>query len=71
MISTGMTREMFCSGGVKEIPHCLRKNDTLSRFGGDEFVIVLQDIEQPREAAVIAARIIECRHYRCILRGRR
>ncbi len=43
----------------KWIPQCLRKNDTLSRFGGDEFVIVLQDIEQPREAAAIAARIIE------------
>jgi diguanylate cyclase (GGDEF)-like protein/PAS domain S-box-containing protein len=43
----------------KEISQCLRKNDTLSRFGGDEFVIVLQDIEQPREAAAIAARIIE------------
>jgi diguanylate cyclase (GGDEF)-like protein/PAS domain S-box-containing protein len=44
---------------AKEIALCLRKNDTLSRFGGDEFVAVLQDIDSPREAETIAVRIIE------------
>jgi diguanylate cyclase (GGDEF)-like protein len=40
---------------------CLRKNDTLSRIGGDEFVVVLQDIDRMQEAAAIAQRIIEIR----------
>jgi diguanylate cyclase (GGDEF)-like protein len=44
---------------ANEIALCLRKNDTLSRFGGDEFVAVLQDIDSPREAETIAVRIIE------------
>lgn len=42
---------------ARRISACLRKNDTLSRIGGDEFVVVLQDIH-PRETAQIAERII-------------
>jgi diguanylate cyclase (GGDEF)-like protein/PAS domain S-box-containing protein len=44
---------------AKVIALCLRKNDTLSRFGGDEFVAVLHDIDLPGEAEAIAVRIIE------------
>lgn len=51
------------------IPQCLRKNDTLSRIGGDEFVIVLQDIENSREAAAIAARIIEMQAFPMTIQG--
>jgi diguanylate cyclase (GGDEF)-like protein len=53
----------------KWIPQCLRKNDTLARFGGEEFVIVLQDIEQPREAAAIAARILELQAFPMTIKG--
>ncbi len=37
---------------------CLRKNDTLSRIGGDEFVVVLQDVAESGETVRIAERII-------------
>jgi len=36
----------------------LREGDTIARFGGDEFVILLTDISASREAAVKEARII-------------
>jgi diguanylate cyclase (GGDEF)-like protein len=45
---------------VKHTSECLRTNDTFARMGGDEFVIVLQNIDEPREAAEIAERIIGC-----------
>ena len=43
------------------IAACLRKNDTLARIGGDEFVVVLQDIDHVHEAAAVAQRILEIR----------
>ncbi|HLI56585.1 MAG TPA: EAL domain-containing protein [Actinomycetota bacterium] len=37
----------------------LRQADTASRFGGDEFVLVCEDLETPEEAVDIARRVIE------------
>ncbi len=37
---------------------CIRDGDTLSRFGGDEFVAILKDIESDKVAARVAERII-------------
>jgi diguanylate cyclase (GGDEF)-like protein/PAS domain S-box-containing protein len=37
----------------------LRSNDTLARFGGDEFTILIEDIEDPAEAIRVAERIVE------------
>src|SRR5215208_444191 len=36
---------------------CLRPEDTLARFGGDEFVVLLEDMEDPGEAVRVAERI--------------
>ena len=38
---------------------CVRATDTVSRFGGDEFVIVLEDLENPDEAMRVINRIRE------------
>jgi diguanylate cyclase (GGDEF)-like protein len=37
---------------------CVRKSDTVSRQGGDEFVILLPEVAQPADAAISAAKII-------------
>ena len=37
---------------------CVRKSDTVSRWGGDEYVILLSEVGQPEDAAVSATKII-------------
>jgi diguanylate cyclase (GGDEF)-like protein/PAS domain S-box-containing protein len=37
----------------------LRPNDTLARFGGDEFTVLIEDIEDPVDAMWVAERIVE------------
>jgi diguanylate cyclase (GGDEF)-like protein/hemerythrin-like metal-binding protein len=37
---------------------CVRCEDTLARVGGDEFVVVLPEIERREDAAVLAARLV-------------
>jgi diguanylate cyclase (GGDEF)-like protein len=38
---------------------CLRTSDTIARFGGDEFVILLEDLDGTRKATLIADRILK------------
>lgn len=41
------------------LTNCLRKGDTLSRFGGDEFTLLLPEIRQDDDVAVIANKILD------------
>jgi len=38
---------------------CVRTGDTVSRQGGDEFVVLLSDVDRPEAAAVIADRMLK------------
>ena len=39
--------------------NCVRNTDTVSRQGGDEFVVLLSEVKQPHAAAAIAAKILK------------
>ncbi|OGT88977.1 MAG: diguanylate cyclase [Gammaproteobacteria bacterium RIFOXYA12_FULL_61_12] len=49
---------------------CLREADTLARFGGDEFVILLDDVRQAEDAAEVAKKIIDAMSKPFVLGGR-
>jgi diguanylate cyclase (GGDEF)-like protein/PAS domain S-box-containing protein len=42
---------------AERLQRSLRPEDTLARFGGDEFVVLLEDVEDPSEAVRVAERI--------------
>ena len=43
---------------AKRLVDCVRGTDTVSRQGGDEFVILLSDVRHPEDAAVMANRML-------------
>lgn len=55
---------------AKRIQNCLRDHDTLARFGGDEFVILLENLKTHSTAAAIANRIIETLSQPYFIRGK-
>ena len=44
---------------AKRLVECVRATDTVSRQGGDEFVILLAEVQQPEDAAVMALRLLQ------------
>jgi diguanylate cyclase (GGDEF)-like protein/PAS domain S-box-containing protein len=43
---------------AKRLVNCVRVPDTVSRQGGDEFVVLLQEVRQPEDAAIAARRLL-------------
>jgi diguanylate cyclase (GGDEF)-like protein/PAS domain S-box-containing protein len=48
--------KLLCEVGER-LTRCVRGLDTVSRFGGDEFVLILEELDLPREAIRIAKRV--------------
>jgi diguanylate cyclase (GGDEF)-like protein len=44
---------------ARRLETCLRGGDTIARFGGDEFVVLVEAVDAPSYAALIASRMIE------------
>ncbi|TFW16785.1 EAL domain-containing protein [Massilia arenosa] len=43
---------------ARRLREAVRPHDTVARFGGDEFVVLLEDLAQPADAAHVAERIL-------------
>ena len=43
----------------KRLRRCVRDADTVSRIGGDEFVVLMSDVAEPADAATSAERILD------------
>lgn len=48
--------------------HNIRNDDTISRFGGDEFLCVLSEFHEKNEIAMIAAKILKATRVPCDVR---
>lgn len=44
---------------AQRLRSCVRQTDTVARHGGDEFTIILPDLNQPEDAAQVAEKILE------------
>ena len=44
---------------AKRLKGCLRPEDTLARFGGDEFTVLVEDLGEPADAVRVAERFME------------
>jgi diguanylate cyclase (GGDEF)-like protein/PAS domain S-box-containing protein len=44
---------------AKRLVDCVRSSDTVSRQGGDEFVVLLSEMEQSEDAAISALRLLQ------------
>ena len=44
---------------AERLKSCVRQTDTVARYGGDEFTIILPDLHQPEDAAQVAEKILE------------
>jgi diguanylate cyclase (GGDEF)-like protein/PAS domain S-box-containing protein len=44
---------------AKRLVNCIRGSDTVSRQGGDEFVVLLSEVAQSEDAAIAARRMLE------------
>jgi len=51
--------DLLLQAVVTRLQKCLREGDTLSRFGGDEFVLLLPEIGGASDAELIARKIID------------
>lgn len=54
-IGDGLLREV-----ALRLSQCLRESDTVARMGGDEFVILLEHVEEPEAYTNLAQKLIAC-----------
>ena len=50
--------DRFLKAAARRLTGAVRESDTVGRFGGDEFLVILPDIDGPAEAALVAAKML-------------
>ncbi len=54
------TGDKLLQSVTKRLKECVRDSDTVSRHGGDEFVILLAETKNSEDAALTAQKILDC-----------
>jgi diguanylate cyclase (GGDEF)-like protein/PAS domain S-box-containing protein len=63
--------DLLLQSVVQRLKGCIREKDTIARWGGDEFTLLLPEINSPEDATAIAQRILEVLKPAFILEGYR
>jgi len=53
------TGDKLLQSVARRLVDCVRNSDTVSRQGGDEFVVLLPDVDEPEDAITTAKRILQ------------
>ncbi len=56
---------------AKRLCGCVRQSDTVSRLGGDEFTLIITDVEEESAIALVARNILQSVQRPIVLEGRR
>jgi diguanylate cyclase (GGDEF)-like protein len=51
--------DQLLQSAAKRLEKCIRHSDTVSREGGDEFVVLLSEVESARDAACVSEKLIK------------
>ncbi|MEK8089659.1 sensor domain-containing diguanylate cyclase [Thermithiobacillus plumbiphilus] len=62
--------DLFLQQVALRLTGALRAADTVSRLGGDEFIVLLDELTRPEDAALVAQKLIRELSCPCILEGK-